>query len=40
LFVSTGDAFDIMTNNVILTIINGEIIPIHNRQYELYQEFK
>lgn len=40
LFISTGDAFDIMTNNVIMAIINGEIIPIHNRQYELYQEFK
>jgi imidazolonepropionase-like amidohydrolase len=38
-FISTGDALDMMTNNVILAFINGKKLMLTNTQQEQYQRF-
>ena len=40
LFISTGDALDIMTNNLIHAFIQGKNIDLDNRQRELYRKFQ
>lgn len=40
LFLSTGDALDMATNNVVLAVIDGEPVPLTNRQTELYERYK
>lgn len=39
LFVSMGDALDMKSNQVILTYIKGQSIPVKNFQYDLYQKY-
>lgn len=39
LFVSTGDALDMRTNNVSLAIIKGNFVDLNNSQKELYQKY-
>ncbi|MGZ3864661.1 MAG: amidohydrolase family protein [Bacteroidia bacterium] len=38
-FVSTGDALDMKTNNVILAFVNGRKIALTNVQQELYKKY-
>ena len=40
LFVSKGDAFDIKTNKVELSLINGRIISLNNDQIRNYNKYK
>lgn len=39
LFVSTGDALDMRTNNVSLAFIKGNIVDLDNSQKELYRKY-
>jgi adenine deaminase len=39
-FVSTGDALDMKTNNIILAFIKGSKIPLTNQQQELYKKYQ
>lgn len=39
LFVSTGNALDMRTNNVTLALVNGKIISLENRQKELFEKY-
>ena len=39
-FISTGDALDMKTNNVILAFINGKKIMLTNLQQELYKKYQ
>jgi imidazolonepropionase-like amidohydrolase len=39
LFVSTGDALDMLTNDVTLAFVNGRKIDLDNPQKELYRKF-
>lgn len=38
-FISTGDALDMKTNNVILAFINGKKLMLSNLQQELYKKY-
>jgi len=38
-FISTGDALDMKTNNVILAFINGKKLMLTNLQQELYKKY-
>ncbi len=38
-FISTGDALDMRTNNVILAFINGKSLKLTNGQQELYKKY-
>lgn len=40
LFISTGDALDVMTNNVEAAFIQGRKIDTDNRQRQLYRKFQ
>jgi imidazolonepropionase-like amidohydrolase len=40
LFISTGDALDIRTNNVELAYIDGRLLDLNNDQKELYEKYK
>ena len=40
LFVSDGDALDIMSNNVTLAFIRGKKLDLNNHQIELYKKYK
>lgn len=40
LFISTGDALDMMTNNVELAFIQGRMISLDNHQKHLYEQYK
>lgn len=40
LFISTGDALDIMTNNLTHAFIQGKNIDLDNRQRKLYRKFQ
>ena len=40
LFISTGDALDIMTNNLTHAFIQGKNIDLDNRQRQLYRKFQ
>lgn len=40
LFISTGDALDIRTNNVTMALIKGVEISLNTRQKDLYQLYK
>lgn len=40
LFVSTGDALDMRTNNLILALINGKFMSLENSQTNLYKKYK
>ncbi len=40
LFVSTGDALDMMTNDVVYAYINGKAVDLDNPQKYLYRKFK
>ena len=40
LFVSNGDALDIMSNNVTLAFIRGKRLDLNNHQIELYEKYK
>jgi hypothetical protein len=39
LFASSGNALDMRTNNVTLTMIDGQFISLNNRQKELYKKY-
>jgi imidazolonepropionase-like amidohydrolase len=39
-FISTGDALDMKTNNVILAFINGKQLVLTNLQQELYKKYQ
>lgn len=39
-FISTGDALDMRTNNVILAFINGRQLSLVNLQQELYKKYQ
>ena len=39
LFVSTGNALDMRTNNVTLALINGSIMSLNNSQKDLYKKY-
>ena len=39
LFVSTGNALDMRTNNVVLALIDGKLMSLDNRQKELYRKY-
>lgn len=39
LFISSGDALDVKSNNITCGIINGEFIDLNNHQKELYDKF-
>ena len=39
-FISTGDALDMRTNNVILAFINGKTLMLTNMQQELYKKYQ
>ncbi len=39
LFISTGDALDIMTNNIELLFLMGKKVSLQNHQKELYQKY-
>jgi imidazolonepropionase-like amidohydrolase len=39
-FISTGDALDMRTNNVILAFINGKTLMLTNTQQELYKKYQ
>lgn len=38
-FISTGDALDMMTNNVILAFVNGKKLMLTNTQQEQYRKY-
>ncbi len=38
-FISTGDALDMRTNNIIVTYINGKNLRLTNGQQELYKKY-
>jgi imidazolonepropionase-like amidohydrolase len=40
LFISTGDALDMRTNNVEMAFIQGKSIELNNHQMELYEKYK
>lgn len=40
LFVSTGDALDMTTNNVVYAFIDGRMIDLNNHQKENYNKYK
>lgn len=40
LFVSTGDALDMRTNNVTIAIIDGKFVSLANHQKNLYEKYK
>lgn len=40
LFISTGDALDMRTNNVEMAFIQGKSIELTNHQIELYEKYK
>ncbi|MES2627642.1 MAG: amidohydrolase family protein [Bacteroidota bacterium] len=40
LFLSTGDALDMRTNNVTLALIKGNEVNLNNRQKDLYNQYK
>jgi imidazolonepropionase-like amidohydrolase len=40
LFISTGDALDMKTNNVVYAFIQGRMIDLNNKQTELYLKYK
>ena len=40
LIVSTGDALDVLTNNIELAYIRGKAIDLNNHQKALYEKFK
>ena len=40
LFVSSGDALDIKSNNVVLAYINGRKIDLNDRHKALAKQFK
>ena len=40
LFISTGDAFDVITNNVEMAFINGREISLSNHQIKNYLKYK
>jgi imidazolonepropionase-like amidohydrolase len=40
LFISEGDALDMMTNNVLMAWIQGRKIDISNKQTRLYEKWK
>jgi imidazolonepropionase-like amidohydrolase len=40
LFISTGDALDMKTNNVELAFINGNMVDLNNSQKALYEKYK
>lgn len=40
LFISEGDALDMMTNNISTAIVNGSFMSLMNRQKELYLKYK
>ena len=40
LFVSEGDALDMMTNNVSLAFIRGKKLDLNNHQKQLYEKYK
>lgn len=40
LFISTGDALDMLTNNVEAAFIQGRGISLHNHQQYLYEQYK
>lgn len=40
LFVSTGPALDMRTNNVVMALMNGEWVNLDNRQKDLYDKYK
>ena len=40
LFVSTGNALDMRTNNVFLALIDGKFVVMTNHQIELYEKYK
>ena len=39
-FISTGDALDMRTNNVVQAFINGKEIDLNNHQKELFDKYK
>jgi len=39
-FISSGDALDIRTNNVVQAFINGKEIDLNNHQKELFEKYK
>lgn len=40
LFISTGDALDMTTNNVVYAFIDGRMINLNNHQKENYEKYK
>lgn len=38
-FVSSGNALDMRTNNIVLAFMNGKIISLNNSQMELYKKY-
>jgi imidazolonepropionase-like amidohydrolase len=40
LFISTGDALDVRTNDLTHAFIQGRSIDLDNRQRELYRKFQ
>ncbi|MGZ4049523.1 MAG: amidohydrolase family protein, partial [Bacteroidia bacterium] len=40
IFISTGDALDMRTNNVTLALIRGVSIDLNNDQKALYEKYK
>lgn len=40
IFISTGDALDMRTNNVIMVFIQGRNIDLNNKQKNLYERYK
>ena len=39
-FISSGDALDMKTNNVVAAFIDGKEVDLNNKQKELYNKFK
>lgn len=40
LFISTGDALDMRTNNLLLAVIDGRVIVLDSHQKQLYEKYK
>lgn len=40
LFVSKGNALDVLTNDVTLILVDGQFVSTRNRQTELYEKYK
>ena len=38
-FVSEGNALDMMTNQLVLSVVNGELIELANFQFELKEKY-